>query len=92
MKSPTFRSKLVNRAHELAETNLSAKTLSDITLAMYEEVRPYKKDSGKRWGQPSNYYNTWENYYSYLINYYQSRTNGFIGQLITTINNQYGGF
>ena len=92
MKSATFRSMLVARAEQLAVTNLSAKTLSDITLGMYEEVKPYKKDYGKRWGQPSNFYNTWQNYYSYLLNYYQNRSNGFVSQLKSTLNNQYGGY
>ena len=92
MKSVTFRSMLVSRAEELAVSNLSAKTLSDITYEMYEEVKPYKKDFGKRWGQPTNYYATWQNYYSYLLNYYQSRSNNFVSQLKSTLNNQYGGY
>ena len=92
MKSAVFRAKLVARAEELAVTNLSAKNLSDITLEMYEEVKAYKKDSGKRWGQPSNYYNTWQSYYAYLLNYYQNRSNGFVSQLKSTLNNQYGGY
>ena len=92
MKSLTFRRALIARAEELQTTNLSVKTLSDITLAMYDEVRPYKKDFGKRWGQPSNYYTDWVNYYSYLLNYYQSRSNNFVSVLKSTINNQYGGY
>ncbi len=92
MKSATFRSMLVSRAEELAISNLSAKTLSDITYEMYEEVKPYKKDFGKRWGQPSNYFATWQNYYQYLLSYYQNRTNGFVSQLKSTLNNQYGGY
>ncbi len=92
LKSKTFKRKLVQRAEELAVSNLSTKTLSDITFEMYEEVKAYKKDSGKRWGQPNNYYTDWQNYYSYLLNYYQSRSNNFVSQLKSTLNNQYGGY
>ena len=92
MSSLSFRQALVARAEELATTNLSTKTLSDITKEMYDEVKPYKKDFGKRWGQPSNYYTDWINYYSYLLNYYQSRSNSFVTILKSTINNQYGGY
>jgi hypothetical protein len=92
MSSKTFRTKLVQRAEELATSNLSAKTLSDITASMYEEVKPYKKDSGTRWGQPSNYYSNWLDYQNYLNSYYQNRSNNFVNELKTTINNQYGGY
>ena len=92
MKSRTFRNKLVARAEELIATNLKSQNLADITAAMYQEVKPYKSDSGKRWGQPSSYYNEWLSYYSYLLNYYQTRSNNFVNELRATINNQYGGF
>ena len=92
MLSKEFRNALILRAEELAASNLDAKRLEDITKAMYDEVRPYKKDSGKRWGQPNSYFNDWINYYSYLINYYKNRSGSFVEQLRTTINNQYGGF
>lgn len=92
MKSITFRRKLIARAEALATTNLSAKTLSDITLDLYNQVRPYKKDFGKRWGQPSSYFSDWLSYYSYLLNYYQSRSGNFVNQLKSTINSQYGGY
>ena len=91
MLSKTFRNQLVSRAEELVTTHLSAKNLSDITKTMYDEVKPYKKDFGKRWGQPNNFYNDWMSYYSYLLSYYQNRTNNFVNQLKSTINNQYGG-
>ena len=92
MLSKTFRSKLVARAQELGETNLSAKNLSDITKELYEEVNAYKADSGRRWGQPSSYYNEWLSYYSYLLNYYQNRTNKFVSDLKTILTSQYGGY
>lgn len=92
MSSKTFRQQLIARAEELVNSNLSTKNLSDITKTMYDEVKPFKKDFGKRWGQPSNYYTDWINYYSYLLNYYQNRTNGFVNEIKTTINNQYGGY
>lgn len=92
MASKNFRNKLIARAEELVTTNLSAKNLSDITKDMYEEVKPYKNDFANRWGQPSNFYTNWVNYYSYLLSYYQNRTNSFVDELKTTINNQYGGY
>lgn len=92
MSSKTFRQKLIQRAQLLAQSNLSAKNLWDITKAMYDEVKPYKKDSGKRWGQPSTYYSDWINYQSYLLSYYQNRTNSFVSELKNTINSQYGGY
>lgn len=92
MLSKTFRTKLVERAELLAVSNLSSKNLSDVTSEMYEEVKPYKKDSGKRWGQPNNYYSDWLGYYSYLLNYYQQRSSSFVSELKKTINNQYGGY
>ena len=92
MKSKTFRTKMVQRAEELANNNLKAKNLSDITTAMYNEVKDYKRDSGKRWGQPSNYYNDWINYKTYLLNYFQTRSSDFVSILKDTINNQYGGY
>ena len=92
MKSKTFRTKMVQRAEELANNNLKANNLSDITTAMYNEVKDYKRDSGKRWGQPSNYYNDWINYKTYLLNYFQTRSSDFVSILKDTINNQYGGY
>ena len=92
MKSSSFRSALVARAEALANSNLSRKNLSDITAAMYEEVKPYKKDSGKRWGQPNSYYTDWINYRSYLNSYFNSRSSGFVNELKNTINSQYGGY
>ena len=92
MSSKTFRNKLISRAEELVNSNLSSKNLSDITIKMYDEVRPYKKDSGKRWGQPASYYADWQNYYSYLLSYYQNRSNSLVNELKTVINNQYGGY
>lgn len=92
MRSKTFRGLLVQRAEQLAETNLAVQNLTNITNVMYDAVRPYKKDFGKRWGQPNNYYNTWLDYFSYLTNYYETRTNSFVNQLKTVINNQYGGY
>ena len=93
---PTPKSTLctleVDRAEELIATNLKSQNLADITAAMYQEVKPYKSDSGKRWGQPLSYYNEWLSYYSYLLNYYQTRSNNFVNELRATINNQYGGF
>ena len=58
---------------------------------MYEEVKPYKKDFGKRWGQPNNFYSTWNSYYSYLTNYFSTRSSNFVNILTNTINSQYGG-
>ena len=92
MLSPIFRSKLVARAEELAASNLSIRNLSNVTSDMYDEVKPYKKDFGLRWGQPKTFYNSWLNYYSYLLNYYKSRTDSFVDELKTTLNNQYGGY
>ena len=92
MKSKTFRTKMVQRAEELANNNLKANNLSDITTAMYNEVKDYKRDSGKRWGQPNNYYNDWINYKTYLLNYFQTRSSDFVSILKDTINNQYGGY
>ena len=92
MMCKSFRTALIARAEELATTNLSAMNLSTITNEMYNEVKPYKKDSGKRWGQPNSYYNEWLSYYSYLLNYYNTRTNGFVNELKNTINSQYGGY
>lgn len=92
MKSSAFRSAMVSRAEELAENNLSRRNLTNIASAMYEEVKPYKKDSGKRWGQPNSYYTDWINYYSYLSNYFSTRSSGFVNELKNTINSQYGGY
>ena len=83
---------MVQRAEELANNNLKANNLSDITTAMYNEVKDYKRDSGKRWGQPNNYYNDWINYKTYLLNYFQTRSSDFVSILKDTINNQYGGY
>lgn len=91
MKSKTFRNKLITRAGELVASNLKAQNLIEITNAMYETVKPYKADFGKRWGQPNNYYNDWVNYQYYLNGYYSTRSSNFVSQLTTTINNQYGG-
>ena len=91
MKSATFRNALVNRANELKISSLSAENLTNITHAMYEEVKPYKKDFGKRWGQPNNFYSTWNSYYSYLTNYFTTRSSNFVNILTNTINSQYGG-
>ena len=92
MRSRNFRQKMVARAQELIDTNLKAQNLIDITNSMYNEVKPYKSNSGKRWGQPSSYYNEWLNYNTYLYNYFQTRSSGFVNQIKTTINNQYGGY
>lgn len=92
MKSKTFRNKLVARAEELVAENLAASNLSSITNDMYEAVKPYKSDFGRRWGQPSSFYNEWLNYKTYLNNYYTTRSNNFVSGLRNTINNQYGGF
>ena len=92
MKSQSFRAALVARAEALASSNLSRQNLTNITAAMYEEVKPYKKDSGKRWGQPNSYYTDWINYYSYLTSYFNSRSSGFVNELKNTINSQYGGY
>ena len=92
MRSRTFRNKLVARAEELIANNLKAQNLSDITHAMYEAVKPYKSDFGKRWGQPSSFYNEWLNYEGYLNSYYQNRSTNFVNELRSTINSQYGGF
>lgn len=92
MLSKTFRSLLVSRAEELANDHLSTKNLIDITYNLFNEVKPYKSDFGKRWGQPSSFYNEWLTYYSYLLDYYQNRTNNFVNELKNTINSQYGGY
>ena len=92
MKCKTFRTLLVERAEELISFNLSMKHLSDITLNFYKGVKIYKKDFARRWGQPDSFYNDWMNYYSYLLNYYQTRSSGFVNELKTILNNQYGGY
>lgn len=92
MRSLSFRTRLVERAEELAQTNLNKQTLIDITSAMYQEVKPYKKDSGKRWGQPNSYYSDWLTYQNTLNNYFTTRSSAFVSELKTTINNQYGGY